>query len=97
MSWENLMRFVAIAGKLVNIENINYINHRTDSNTGKVYCLYVFDEKTVLEEVYESCEAFENALLKYGILEKKTEEIHKLKNLCIMGIDILKKTFSIRR
>lgn len=91
------MRFVAIAGKLANIENIKYINHRTDKNTGKVYCLYVFDEKTVLEEVYESCEAFENALVEYGILEKKTEEIHKLKKLCIMGVDIINKIIGEKR
>ena len=93
----DIMRFVAIAGKLANVENIKYINYRTDKNTGKTYCLYVFDKETVLEEVYESCEAFEQALLKYGILEKKTEEIHHLKKLCIMGIEIIKKIIGEKR
>ena len=85
------MRFTMIAGKLANVENIKYINHRIDEHTGRVYCLYVFDKETVLEEVYQSCEAFEKALKKYGILEEKTEEIHHLKKLCIMGVGIIKK------
>ena len=85
------MRFVTIAGKLANVENIKYINHRVDEHTGRVYCLYVFDKQTVLEEVYQNCEAFEQALIKYGILEQKTEEIHLLKKLCIMGIENIRK------
>lgn len=85
------MRFTMIAGKLANVENIKYINHRVDEHTGRVYCLYVFDKETVLEEVYQSCEAFEKALKKYGILEEKTEEIHLLKKLCIMGIENIRK------
>ena len=59
------MRFVTIAGKLANIENIKYINHRVDNETGRVYCLYVFDKHTVLEEVFEDITAFEQALIKY--------------------------------
>lgn len=94
---EEFMQFVAIAGKLANIENIKYINHRVDEHTGKVYCLYVFDKETVLEEVYQSCEAFEQALIKYGILEQKTEEIHHLKKLCIMGVEIVKKIIGEKR
>lgn len=82
------MRFVSIAGKLVNVEQIRYINHREDKDTGRVYCLYVFDTNTVLQEVFSDVEKFEQAMVKYGI---KTEEIHHLKKLCIMGLDIFKK------
>ncbi len=82
------MRFVSIAGKLVNVEQIRYVNHREDKDTGKVYCLYVFDTNTVLQEVFNDVELFEQAMVKYGI---KTEEIHHLKKLCIIGEELIKK------
>ena len=85
------MRFVTIAGKLANIENIKYINHRVDNETGRIYCLYVFDKQTVLEEVFEDITAFEQALIKYGVIPEKTEEIHQIKKMCIMGIEKIKK------
>lgn len=85
------MRFVTIAGKLANIENIKYINHRVDNETGRVYCLYVFDKQTVLEEVFEDITAFEQALIRNGITPEKTEEMHHIKKMCIMGIEKIKK------
>lgn len=63
------MKFLEIAGKFANIENIRYITHRIDKNTGKVYCLYVFDRETVLEEVFENSEAFKEALRRFEIFD----------------------------
>lgn len=85
------MRMVNIAGKLVNVEQVRYVNHRKDIDTGRVYCLYVFDEKTVLQEVFADVEKFEQAMIKYGFLPKENEEIHHFKKLCIIGEDIIKK------
>lgn len=93
MSWEQFMRFVCIAGKLVNVEQIKWVTHREDAETGRVYCLYVFDYNTTLQEVFEDCEKFEQAMKKYGILkeDEKSEEIHHLKKLCIIGKEIINK------
>lgn len=85
------MRMVNIAGKLVNVEQVRYVNHRKDADTGRVYCLYVFDTNTVLQEVFSDVEKFEQAMIKYGFLPKENEEIHHFKKLCIMGLDIFKK------
>lgn len=92
------MRFACIAGKLVNVEQIRYVSHRKDADTGRVYCLYVFDYNTTLQEVFEDCDKFEESMKKYGILkEDKSEEIHRLKKLCIIGKEIINKIKAGRR
>lgn len=65
------MRMVNIAGKLVNVEQVRYVNHRKDIDTGRVYCLYVFDEKTVLQEVFADVEKFEQAMINTDFAEGK--------------------------
>lgn len=65
------MKFVEIGEKLVNIENIRYIIRRVDKNTGKVYCLYVFDRETFLEEIFDNSDAFKDALRRMKIIKKR--------------------------
>lgn len=85
------MRFVSIAGKIVNVDKIRYVNHREDDTTGRVYCNFIFDREDVLQEVYKDFDAFEQAMIKYGIFPEKTKEIHHLKKLCIIGEELIKK------
>lgn len=67
------MKFKELKGKLVNIEQICWINTRTDES-GKVYCLYTFSKDLVIEKIYDNSDALNCDLRRLEIID---EQIHQ--------------------
>lgn len=86
------MNFIMIAGKLVNEECIEFVNFRTDEETGKIYCLYELSSGRVLEEVFTDYEKFKEKMILTGVFEQEeTEKTHLFKKLCIMIVEKIKQ------
>ena len=86
------MNFIMIAGKLVNEECIEFVNFRTDEETGKIYCLYELSSGRVLEEVFTDYEKFKEKMTLTGVFkQEETEKTHLFKKLCIMIVEKLKQ------
>ena len=86
------MNFIEIAGKLVNEECIEFVNFRTDEETGKIYCLYELSSGKVLEEVFTDYKKFKEKMTLTGVFEQEeTEKTHLFKKLCIIIEKIINK------
>lgn len=86
------MNFIMIAGKLVNEECIEFVNFRTDEETGKIYCLYELSSGRVLEEVFTDYEKFKEKMTLTGVFkQEETEKTHLFKKLCIMIVEKIKQ------
>ncbi len=87
-----------ISGKLVNIDNILYINTDKDMSTGEITVLFVMGvgESRVIKRVYENSEAYEQFLAEAGITVGENsgsseEGKQQNKKLCI--IELVKRFF----
>lgn len=65
------MKFRLIGNKLVNLENILYINSREDEETGEIHCLYVLSPEVVIEQRYINAEAYQRALVELEIIKEQ--------------------------
>mgnify|MGYP003293428461 CR=1 FL=1 len=65
------MNLAYISGKLVNTDNILYINCKQNEETGKIHCLFVLSKEIVIEELYTDKEAFRRAFIRYGLMRKE--------------------------
>ena len=89
------MKLAYISRKLVNVDNILYINP-DEREDGSITCLFVLSKDFILQEIYQNREEFEMKMLEYGITKfnyareiitlikkffKKIEHQNKKKNL----------------
>lgn len=87
------MRFEEISGKLVNVDNILYVNALQNTDTGNIICHFILKNDIVLTEVYQDDIVYRMSLEKYGII--KVNWIEKImKNFYVKIISkILKRAF----
>lgn len=60
------MKMAYIEGKMVNVDNILYINHY-EAEQGHIHCLFVLSDDIVLKEIYKNRNEFKIKMYEYGI------------------------------
>lgn len=87
------MRFEEIAGKLVNVDNILYVNSSENDETGKVTCHFILCKDLILTEIYQDVVTYRLLLEKYGII--KVNLIEKIMKFIYVKFisKITKRTF----